>query len=105
VVLGPLIVGIIMILAFPAREVWRTKQPMAPARIFHGQRVVALALVFVFVAGMNFYSILGFFLISLEDFYDSSPVQIGLRSLYYPITILEGAYIVNFAFAYTKGHV
>ena len=52
-VLGPLIVGLIMILAFPAWEVYGTKYPMVPWAIFKGQRVVALALVIVFIGGMK----------------------------------------------------
>lgn len=50
-VLGPLIVGILMLFAFVAWEVLGTKKPMVPGEIFKGQRVVALALVIVFVAG------------------------------------------------------
>jgi hypothetical protein len=50
-VLGPLIVGLIMILLFPVWEIWGTDKPMVPAEIFQGQSVVALSLVVVFIAG------------------------------------------------------
>lgn len=51
-VLGPLIVGILMLFfAFPAWEIWGTSKPMVPRQIFEGQRVVALALIIVFIAG------------------------------------------------------
>ena len=50
-VLGPLISGIIMILAFPIWEWKGTKKPMVPADIFRGQKVVAISLIVVFIAG------------------------------------------------------
>lgn len=104
-VLGPLIVGILMILGFIAWEVWGTKTPMIPAEIFQGQRVVALALAIVFVAGMNFYSILGFFPLMLEYVYTAAPITIGVRGLCYPIAILAGACITSTLMSYTRGHV
>lgn len=54
---------------------------------------------------MNFYSVLGFFPLILEYFYDTTPMQIGVRGLCYPIAILAGACIVSFAMSYTHGHV
>jgi len=50
-VLGPLIVGLVMILVFPFWEWKGTKHPMVPWQIFEGQSVVALSLAIVFVAG------------------------------------------------------
>lgn len=51
-VLGPLIVGIVMLfIAFPAWEWKGAKHPMVPKQIFEGQRVVLLAYVIVFIAG------------------------------------------------------
>lgn len=54
---------------------------------------------------MNFYSILGFFPLILEYFYNTTPMQIGIRGLCYPIAILAGACIVSFSMSYTRGHV
>ena len=51
-VLGPLIVGALMIIAFPIWEWYGPHQfPMMPREIFQGQRVVALAFGIVFIAG------------------------------------------------------
>lgn len=50
-VLAPLIIGLLLILLFPAWEIWGAKNPMVPSVIFKGQRVVALAFAIVFVAG------------------------------------------------------
>lgn len=57
--LGPLIVGGLMtFVGFPLWEVYGMHPyPMVPPKLFKGQRVVALAYVIVFVAGMNFYSV------------------------------------------------
>ena len=49
--LGPLISGIVMILAFPIWEWKGTKSPMVPWAIFEGQSVVAISLVAVFIGG------------------------------------------------------
>ena len=52
-VLGPLIVGAFMIIAFPIWEWYGPHEyPMMPKAIFQGQRVVALAFGIVFIAGM-----------------------------------------------------
>lgn len=105
--LGPLIVGGLMtFVAFPASQIWAThKFPLVPAKIFKGQRVVALAYVIVFVAGMEFYSILGFFPIVLQYVYNTDPITVGVRGLCYPWAILGGACLISFLMSYTKGHV
>lgn len=54
---------------------------------------------------MNFYSVLGFFPLILEYFYNTTPMEIGVRGLCYPIAILAGACIVSGAMSYTRGHV
>ena len=54
---------------------------------------------------MDFYSILGFFPIVLEDVYVTSAIRLGLRALCYPFAILGGACIVSAAMSYTRGHV
>lgn len=40
-----------LFIAFPAWEIWGAKKPMVPKQIFEGQKVVALALIIVFIAG------------------------------------------------------
>ena len=54
---------------------------------------------------MDFYSILGFFPITLENVYHTSLITIGVRALCYPWAILGGACIVSGLMSYTKGHV
>lgn len=50
-VLAPLIIGIILLLAFPVWELYGPEYPIVPKEIFQGQRVVAIAYIAVFVAG------------------------------------------------------
>ena len=105
-VLGPLISGILLLIAFPAWEVWGPHEyPMVPAAIFRGQRTVGLAFAIVFIAGMDFYSILGFFPVALQNVYHTSAITLGIRAISYPCAILGGACIVSAAMSYTKGHV
>ena len=54
---------------------------------------------------MDFYSILGFFPITLADVFHTSTITIGVRALCYPWAILGGACIVSALMSYTKGHV
>ena len=49
--IGPLVVGILLILAFPVWELFGTSKPMVPKEIFQGQRLIALAYLIVFIAG------------------------------------------------------
>ncbi|KJX97028.1 MFS drug efflux pump like protein [Zymoseptoria brevis] len=105
--LGPLIVGGLMtFVAFPASQYFTSHpHPLVPARIFQGQRVVALAYVIVFVAGMEFYSILGFFPLVLQYVYVTDAITVGVRGLCYPWAILGGACLISFLMSYTRGHV
>ena len=54
---------------------------------------------------MDFYSLLGFFPLTLEDVYSTSLITIGIRALSYPWAILGGACIGSFLMSYTRGHV
>lgn len=105
-VLSPLISSIILLILFPLWEAFGPHEyPMVPSSIFQGQRVVALAFIIVFIAGMEFYSILGFFPVVLQNVYHTNAIELGVRALCYPIAILVGACLVSAAMSYTGGHV
>jgi hypothetical protein len=61
-VLCPLIIGILLIVAFVLWEWKGARNSMVPKEIFAGQRIVGLVFRIAFVSGMNFYVILTFFL-------------------------------------------
>lgn len=66
-VLGPLIIGLLLlIVAFPVWEIYGAKNPMVPGEIFQGQRVVALALMIVFIAGTLRFSDTPTFLVCVD---------------------------------------
>jgi hypothetical protein len=46
-----------------------------------GQRVVALSFAVAFVGGMNFFSLLNFWPLTIESVWDPDPVKIGLRGI------------------------
>lgn len=50
-VLGPTIVGIVMIIVWIVYEVRFAKYPMVPGALFKGQRVMTLSFIIAFVAG------------------------------------------------------
>lgn len=70
---------------------------MIPHELFAGQRIVALAYVIAFAAGMNFFSILNFFPVTFSSVYEPIPVQIGLKGLPVAITTTLGAIGFNAA--------
>ncbi|KAF2757893.1 putative major facilitator superfamily transporter [Pseudovirgaria hyperparasitica] len=103
--LAPLIIGILLIVAFCVYEAFIPKFPMVPAAIFKGQRVVLMSYIIVFIAGMEFYSILGFFPLMLQNVWPASPEQTGLRGFWYPLAILIGACLVSAGITYSRGRV
>lgn len=80
-VLCTLLIGLALIIFWVFWEAKMAKHPMIPSELFAGQRVVALAFVVSFVAGMNFFSILNFWPLTIGNVYDPKPVQIGLHGL------------------------
>jgi hypothetical protein len=57
-VLGTLIVGIVLIIAFALWEWKGAKLPIVPRELFQGQRTIGVSFLLSFVAGMNFYSLI-----------------------------------------------
>jgi hypothetical protein len=92
-----MIIGLLLIIAWVIYEWKFAPYPMIPHELFKGQRIVALAYVIAFAAGMNFFSILNFFPITFSAVYDPVPVQIGLKGLPPAITTTIGAIGFNAA--------
>lgn len=67
-VLAQLLIGIFLLIAFVVWEWKGAKTPMVPRELFQGQQTVGMTFVLVFVAGMNFYS-----LINCEEPFYTSP--------------------------------
>ncbi|KAF2021023.1 MFS general substrate transporter [Aaosphaeria arxii CBS 175.79] len=102
-VLCTLIIGLLLIGAWIVHQWKFAKHPMIPHELFRGQRIVGLAYVIAFAAGMNFFSILNFFPITFTNVYDPIPVQIGLKGLPPAFTTTFGAIGFNAALSTFPG--
>ena len=95
-VLTPLIIGILLIIAF---LIWSWKfaqRPLIPREIFQGQRHVGMSFFAAFVCGIDFYSLINFFPLTFKTVFTPKPVLIGLRGLGYGISVTAGAAFFNF---------
>jgi len=102
--LGPLIVGILLIIAFIAWEWKGAKRPIIPREIFTGQRAVGVSFFAAFVGGMNFYSLLNFYPLTFSSVYTPTPVAVGLKGLGYGFSVTLGAVFFNFMLSVFKKH-
>ncbi|KAI8935345.1 hypothetical protein NX059_007930 [Plenodomus lindquistii] len=94
-VLGTMLSGLASIAAWVVWEVKFARHPMIPKELFKGQRIVGLAYVIAFTAGMNFFSILNFFPLTFSNVYDPVPIRIGLRGLGPAVATAIGAILFN----------
>lgn len=77
---------------------------MIPGEIFAGQRIVGLAFGIAFISGMNFYSILNFYPVMLEDLYEPTPLAIGTKALGPAFGVTLGAVLINSLLSVFKNH-
>ncbi|KAL1794523.1 hypothetical protein ACET3X_007944 [Alternaria dauci] len=103
-VLCTMLIGLALIAAWVVYEAKYAAYPMVPGELFSGQRIVALAYVVAFSAGMNFFSILNFFPVTFSSVYEPVPVLIGLRGLGPAFTTAFGAIFFNAALSRFPGH-
>lgn len=103
-VLAQLIIGILLLASFVVWEWKFAKLPMVPHELFQGQKTIGVTFLLVFVAGMNFYSLINFFPLTFSDVYNPDPVQVGLKGLGYGISVTAGACIFNFLLSIFKNH-
>ncbi|KAH7386393.1 putative major facilitator superfamily transporter [Cadophora sp. MPI-SDFR-AT-0126] len=103
-VLAQLIIGILLIIAFVIWEWKGAKVPMVPRELFQGQQTIGVTFLLLFVAGMNFYSLINFFPLTFSAVYAPDPVQVGLKGLGYGISVTAGATIINWALSIFKNH-
>ena len=77
---------------------------MIPRELFAGQRIVGLAFLIAFVAGMYYYALINFIPVVNEAIYNPDPVQVGLKGLGPGFSVTLGAVFVNAALSFWKGH-
>jgi len=84
---------------------WKgAKYPMVPHEIFAGQRIVGVVFLIAFISGMNFYSMLNFYPILLENVYTNTPRSVALKSLGIGFATPIGATLINWLLSVFKGH-
>ncbi|KIV93428.1 hypothetical protein PV10_04641 [Exophiala mesophila] len=101
-VLCTLIIGILLVVAFALWEWKFAKFPIIPHEMFTGQRVVAMALVICFVAGMGLMAVVNFFPLMFSTVFTADPLQVGLRTLAPGMANNIGAIIINTSLSYFK---
>lgn len=102
-VLCTLLIGFFTIAAWVIWEWKFARHPMIPLELFQGQRVVALAYVVAFVAGMNFFSVLNFWPLMISSVWTPDPVQVGLRGFAPGLSVTIGAIFFNSLLSVWKG--
>jgi MFS family permease len=103
-VLAPLILGVVLIVAFIIWEGWGAKHPMFPKRLRQEPRILGLTLVITFISGANFFSILMFWPTQAFNVYGHDPVGVGIRGIPVGFSILAGACIVLWLLSLLRGH-
>lgn len=58
--LGPFILGIILMILFVLWEIYGTNYPMVPPRLGKDKRILGLTLIITFLSGANFFALLFF---------------------------------------------
>ncbi|KAK5114166.1 hypothetical protein LTR62_002736 [Meristemomyces frigidus] len=94
-VLCTLLIGLALIGCWILWEAKFARHPMIPPELFKGQRVVALGYAVAFVAGMNFFSLLNFWPLTISAVYSPQPVKIGLRGMPVGLSTAAGAIFWN----------
>jgi hypothetical protein len=102
-VMCTMLIGLALIAVWVVYEWKFASHPMVPHELFKGQRIVGLAYVIAFAAGMNFFSILNFFPITFSNVYDPVPVQVGLKGMPPAFTTTFGAIGFNAALSTFPG--
>ena len=98
-----LLIGLGLVVAWIFYEAKVARHPMVPSELFRGQRVIALAYAVAFVAGMNFFSLLNFWPLTIANVWYPDPVQIGLRGMPIALSTAIGAVFWTGLLSFWKG--
>ncbi|KAK0912616.1 hypothetical protein LTR02_002767 [Friedmanniomyces endolithicus] len=103
-VLAPLILGVVLLIAFFVWEAKFATHPMFPKRLRQDPRILGLTLIITFISGANFFSILMFWPTQAFNVYGHDPVGVGIRGLPVGFSILAGCCIVLWLLSTFRGH-
>ena len=103
-VIAPLVLGIVLMIAFVLWEAYGAAHPMFPRRISKASSILTLTLVITFISGANFFSILMFWPTQAFNVYGHDPIGVGIRGIPVGFGILAGAFIALWALSAFRGH-
>ncbi|KAK4145381.1 major facilitator superfamily domain-containing protein, partial [Dichotomopilus funicola] len=89
-VLAPLIIGLALLVAFVAWELWGAAHPMVPRNLSKAPGTLALTMVITFISGANFFSVLLLWPPEAYNVYGHDPIGIGLRGLPFAFGVFTG---------------
>ncbi len=101
--LVPLLLGIFLLFAFVAWEMWGAKYPMFPRRLWQNRRILAMTLIITFISGANFFSVILFWPTQSYNVYGHDPIGCGVRGLPIGFGILVGASVVLWLLSLLRG--
>ncbi|KAK6849425.1 hypothetical protein PG995_013258 [Apiospora arundinis] len=106
-VVVPLVLGIVLIIAFVYWEVRGAKTPMFPRRLWANPRALNCVLAMTAVSGAVFFTVLICWPTQYNYVYaiNGDPVSIGLGSLPIAFCFLGGSIIASIAMSYSKSRV
>ncbi|KAF2708227.1 putative MFS drug efflux pump [Pleomassaria siparia CBS 279.74] len=102
-VVAPLVLGIVLMIAFVFWELYGAKHPMVPRGISKAGNILVLTLIITFISGANFFSILMFWPTQAFNVYGHDPVGVGIRGIPVGFGILTGAIIALWALSAFRG--
>lgn len=102
-VLVPMLLGVVLIIAFIIWEAKFAKFPMFPRRINQSPRVLVLTLIITFISGANFISLIAFWPTQAFNVYGHDPVQVGIRAIPIGLSLMAGAVTGLFLLSIWKG--
>lgn len=104
-VLVPLILGIIILVAFCIWEIYGAKHPIIPWRLVNEPRTFGLTLLITSISGANFFSVIMFWPTQAFNVYNHDPIQVGIRSLPIGFGTLIGAFVALWLLSVSKGRI
>ncbi|KAL4924236.1 fungal trichothecene efflux pump [Aspergillus undulatus] len=104
-VIACLTVGIILLIVFLLYEKLYAPFPMFPGSLLRYRRTFMALMVVILLAGINYVSLLIFWVLEAVAIYDSNQVELGVRTIPYGFCIMGGAIISAVMVSLFKGHL
>ncbi|KAK3393041.1 putative efflux pump protein [Podospora didyma] len=103
--LVPLVLGVFLLVAFVAWEIWGTANPMIPRRLGKAPRTLVLTLIITFISGANFFSVLMLWPSEAYNVYGHDPIGVGLRGLPFAFGTLAGCVVSLILLSWFRGNI